>query len=68
MLTVNYLINKRCSTGHVLTQSDKDALLDENRAGEFSYLCLMKEMFTYSHITVADLLNGWGGIKIVSVT
>ena len=67
MLTVNYLIDKKLPLGHVLTSEDKKALLEENRCGDFSYLSLMKEMFHYKHITIQDLLNGWSGIKIVSI-
>ena len=68
MLTINYLIENKTPVSKILTPSDKKALLEENKNGNFSYLCLMKEMFSYNYITVNDLLKGWGGVKIVKVT
>lgn len=68
MLTINYLIAKKLPTDHVLTAADKKALLEENKDKNFSYLCLMREMFSYKHNTIADLLRGWGGVTLVQVT
>jgi len=68
MLTINYLIDNKVPADKVLTPEDKAALLEENKDGNFSYLCLMKEMFFYKHITVNSLLNGWGGIQIVKTS
>jgi len=67
MLTANYLIEKELPVGHILTSEDKKFLLEENKNGNFSYLCLMREMFQYRHITVGNLLSGWGGIKLVKL-
>ncbi len=67
MLTVKYLLDKKLSLGHVLTSEDKKALLEENKYGDFSYLSLMKEMFSYKDTTVESLLRGWGGVVIVSI-
>ena len=67
MLTVNHLLEKEYPIDHVLTDLDKAILLAENKDANFSYLCLMKEMFSYSHTTVDSLLQGWGGIKLVTI-
>lgn len=67
MLTVNYCKKNQLPIEHVLTDEDKKALLEENKDGNFSYLCLMKEMFNYKHITVESLLRGWGGVALVKV-
>lgn len=67
MLTINYLIKNKLPLSHTLTDEDKKALLEENKDGNFSYLCLMKEMFAYKHTTVESLLNGWGGVKLVKL-
>jgi hypothetical protein len=67
MLTANYLSANQLPVNHVLTQEDKEAILKENKDGNYSYLCLMKEMFHYSHITVADVLHGWSGIQLVEL-
>ena len=67
MLTIQYLINKKLPLSHVLTKEDKEALLKENAEANFSYLCLMREMFSYKTSTVATLLNGWGGVKLVKI-
>lgn len=67
MLTINYLIENKTSINSILTNEDKTALLLENKDNDFSYLSLMREMFFYKHITVSDLLKGWGGIKLVSI-
>ena len=65
MLTINYLIEKKVPVHRLLSPADKKALLEENKGGNTSYLSLMREMFYYDHITVSDLLRGWGGIQIV---
>jgi hypothetical protein len=65
MLTINYLIEKKVPVHRLLSPADKKALLEENKDGNISYLSLMREMFQYDHITVSDLLNGWGGVQIV---
>jgi len=65
MLTINYLIEKKVPVHRLLCPADKKALLEENKDGDISYLSLMREMFHYDHITVSDLLKGWGGIQIV---
>lgn len=67
MLTINYLLKRNFSMDHVLTDYDKEQLLIENKNGNYSYQCLMKEMFGYSHITVESLLHGWSGIKLVRI-
>ena len=67
MLTINHLLEKDYSIDHVLTDLDKAILLEENKDANFSYLCLMKEMFSYSHITVDSLLQGWGGVQLVKL-
>lgn len=65
MLTANYLTQSQLPVDAVLNDEDKKAILNENEGGNFSYLCLMKEMFAYSHTTVQTLLKGWGGVKLV---
>ena len=67
MLTINYLIQNKVPLSHKLTDEDKSILLDENKGQDISYLSLMREMFGYGHITVQDLIQGWGGVKIVNV-
>jgi len=67
MLTVNYCKKNKLSLEHILTDEDKKALLEENKSGNFSYLCLMKEMFNYRNTTVESLLRGWGGVTLVRV-
>ena len=67
MLTIKYLIKKKLPDNTVLTVKDKQELLKENKDNNYSYLCLMREMFNYNHITVNDLLKGWGGVKLVKV-
>ena len=67
MLTINYCTENKLPIEHVLTEEDKKAILKENKDGNFSYLCLMKEMFHYSHITVESLLRGWGGVTLVKM-
>lgn len=67
MLSVNYLIKNKVPINHVLTDADKKELLTENKDADYSYLCLMREMFVYKHITVRDLFNGWGGVNLVKI-
>ena len=67
MLTIKYCTDNKLPLDHVLTDEDKKAILKENEGGNFSYLCLMKEMFFYKHITVESLLRGWSGITLVKV-
>lgn len=67
MLTANYLTQKKLSVNHVLTDEDKKALLEENKTGNYSYLCLMQEMFRYKNTTVQSLLQGWGGVRLVQI-
>lgn len=65
MLTAKWITHKQYDLDHKLTDLDKQMLLEENKDGNFSYLCLLKEMLRYQDVTVESLLNGWGGIKIV---
>jgi hypothetical protein len=67
MLTLNYLIEKKLPLDHVLTDADKVALKMENVGKNFSYLCLMNEMFCYSNMTVESLLRGWGGVQVFTI-
>ena len=67
MLTVNYFVKNKLSVDHVLTDADKKALIEENKEGNYSYLCLLKEMLNYKNRTVHDVLVGWSGIKLVQV-
>ena len=67
MLTVNYLIKKKLPVSYILTDEDKQELIKENKDANYSYLCLMREMFHYRHITIEDLLNGWSGINLVKI-
>jgi hypothetical protein len=64
MLSINHLKENKYPLDHVLTKEDKKALIKENEGKNFSYECLMKEMFQYSHITVESVLNGWGGVRV----
>lgn len=66
MLTMNYIIDNKYPFDHLLTQEDKVGLREENRNGDFSYICLMNEMFVY-RVTVSDLLRGWGGVNIFKI-
>lgn len=63
LLTLNYCIEKKLPLDHVLTTEDKAALIEENKDKEYSYFCLMKEMFLYQ-TTVAGLFQGWSGVKL----
>lgn len=65
MLKANYLTENKLPVDHVLTDADKKAILQENKDGNYSYLCLMQEMFRYKHVTVGSLLNGWSGIQLI---
>lgn len=65
LLTVKHLIKKNYPIDHNLTEDDRTALLKENEDGDFSFLCIMKEMFHYPILTVDDLFRGWGSVKIV---
>jgi hypothetical protein len=42
-------------------------LIKENESNNYSYLCLLKEMFGYKDTTIRDVLNGWGGVKLVDI-
>ena len=64
MLTMNCLYQLDYPIYHVLTKFDKAELIQENKDANYSYLCLLKEMLSYNHITVNDLFNGWGGVKL----
>jgi len=64
-LTIKYLKKKNYPIDHVITDEDMRELLLENKDGNFSYLCLLKEMYQYPNITVDDLLRGWGSVQIV---
>lgn len=67
MITINYLIKLKLPTSHILTAEDKRELLAENKEANYSYLCLLKEMFEYKHTTIGDLLKGWGGVNLVKI-
>lgn len=67
MLTANYLTQNQLPVNHVLTEDDKKAILKENEGRNYSYLCLMQEMFRYKHTTVQSLLQGWGGVRLVQI-
>lgn len=64
MLTLQTLIDKKKPLDEVLSDQDKKELREENKGKNYSYLCLMNEMFGYRHMTPRDLLNGWGGVKL----
>jgi len=67
MLTINHITKNNLPLDHILSSDDKRALLEENKSGNFSYICLMKEMFHYKEVSVESLLRGWGGVKIVKL-
>ena len=67
MLTANYFTENQLPVDHVLTEEDKKAILEENKDGNFSYLCLLKEMLSYKHVDVADVLHGWSGVQLVKL-
>ncbi len=49
-----------------LTENEKNELLEENIKNDFSYQCLLKELFSYNP-TIKDLLYGHGGIKLFKI-
>jgi len=51
----------------VLTHDEREAIKKENVNGNYSYRCLMNEMLFYRHMTVRQLLNGWGGVKLFKI-
>ena len=62
-LSIQHLKDNSYPLDHVLTDEDKKALIKENEGKNFSYECLMKEMFSYQ-VTVESVLHGWSGIRI----
>lgn len=64
MLTMNCLLQLDYPIDHTLTRYDKAELIQENKDNDYSYLCLLKEMLSYNHITVNNLFNGWSGVKL----
>ncbi len=67
MLTANYLTENKLPVDHELTENDKKAILKENEGKNYSYLCLMQEMFRYKGTTVQSLLHGWSGVQLVQI-
>ena len=67
MLTINYAIENRIPADRPLTRIERAELIKENQNNNFSYLCLLKEMFNYKHTSLGDVLNGWGGVKLVKI-
>ncbi len=63
-LTINHLKENKYPLDHVLTSDDKIALIEENKDANFSYVCLMKEMFHYNGVTVESVLHGWSGVRL----
>ncbi len=66
MLTLNYCIEKKLPIHYELTKEDKIALIEENKNNDYSYFCLLKELFQYP-TTVATLLQGYGDIKLFKI-
>jgi len=50
-----------------LTIEDRKELIEENKDINISYLSLIKEMLFYRHMTVEQLLAGWGGVQVFKV-
>jgi len=67
MITIKYILENGISLVNPLTDHDRSMLLEENKQANYSYLCLLKEMLSYKHIAPVDILNGWGGIKLVNL-
>lgn len=67
MLNMKYIVEKNYPIDHVLTKFDKAELKLENLGSNYSYVCLMNEMLSYNHVTVNDLLKGWGGVTLFKV-
>lgn len=68
MLTFEPIIRKKYPLQYVLTAEDKKKLLAANKDNtNISYLSLLKEMFTYKHLTVEDYLKGWSGIVLFQI-
>ena len=67
MLTMNWILENKFPIDYILNDRDKQELIDENKDNNYSYLCLLKEMLSYRHMSVESLLNGWGGVKLFSL-
>jgi hypothetical protein len=67
MLTINYAIENRIPLDRPLTDIERKELINENKDNNYSYLCLLREMLGYKHITLGDVLNGWGGVNLVTI-
>lgn len=66
-LTMNCIINKKHKVNHLLTDTEKKELIEENENKNYSYMCLLREMLQYKHITVNDLLIGWTGVTLFKI-
>ena len=65
MLTINYAIKNKIPYHRPLTDIERKELIKENKGNNYSYLSLLKEMLRYRHITIGDVMRGWGGVKLV---
>ena len=66
MITIKYLTKNKFPLDYILLDADKAILINENKGANYSYLCLLKELFVYP-TRVRDLLRGWSGIILVKV-
>lgn len=67
MITINTLIKDKAPVNKPLTAKQRAQLIKENKNANYSYLCLLREMLNYKYITPKDILNGWGGVKLVQL-
>lgn len=67
MGTIECMIKIKKPIDAKLSDEDRKAIIEENKNINISYLSLIKEVLFYEHHTLRDLLNGWGGVKLIKV-
>lgn len=67
MGTIECMIKIKKPLDEVLTDKDRELIIEENKNINHSYLSLIKEVLYYKHHTLRDLLRGWGGINLIKV-
>ena len=62
--TLNCMLEVNKPLDAVLTREDRNAIRQENNEVDASYKSLMNEMLYYQHMTLRQLISGWGGIRV----
>lgn len=67
-ISINCILDNPIELHEPISQDVREKLMNENKNANFSYRCLLREVLSYRHNTLATLLSGWSGIQLVTLS